>query len=363
MPAYGIPGVIVSPRGARITGCVAVALVALALVAWQVTPPRTDHNRLDVTLLTEQIGEGITDGTAVRLDGVKVGSVSSIEAAGVGQQRIGLQLDKSQLFGLTDAVNVAYAPGNLFGISEVELTPGAGGTELRNGAVVDLTGANAKRAYDATLSTLLRSVGHLSTDVLTPTFTSVLNKIAHDTHAFTPLLQVILTTATSIADSQRYSTSFLLGQFGNALAGAPPTLDGGFRLLYGPFVNEYLQSDARREKANKIIDLIANRLLPQVGAAAETARPYFHGYTDDMLAPLLNTLAASVSAPQRSARELGVLLDRLRGAFHDGPDGPVLNLDVTLSGVPALGQALLGGAPPPSAPLSGLPLPLPGVPR
>ncbi|MFE3229386.1 MlaD family protein [Nocardia sp. NPDC059228] len=363
MPAYGFPGVAVRPRGARITGCVAVALVALALVAWRVAPTRGDENRLDVTLLTEQIGEGITDSTAVRLDGVKVGSVSSIEAAGVGWQRIGVRLDKSQLFGLTDAVSVAYTPGNLFGISELDLTPGAGGTELRNGAIVDLTGANANRAYDATLSTLLRSVGQLSTDVLTPKFTSVVNKIAHDTRAFTPLFQAIVTTATSVADSQRYATSFLLGQFGDALAGVPPTLDGGFRMLNGPFVNEYLQSDEYREKANAIIDLVANQLIPQVAAAAGTARPYFQGYTENVFAPLLNTLAASVSAPERSARDLSVLLDRLGAAFHNGPDGSVLNIDVTLRGVPALAQPLLGGAPPPGASLPGLPVPLPGVPR
>ena len=342
MPAYGFPGVAVDPRGSRIVGIAATAVLALAGVGWTVDPFGGTDDRLDVTLLTEQVGEGIATGTDVRLDGVKVGSIASIAPADGGRQRIGLQLDDSRLFGLTDTMSIAYAPGNLFGISELELEPGEGGNTLADGMVVDLSGANAARADDATLSTLLRTLGTFTTDVLTPEFTDVVGKVAHQTKAFTPILQAIVTTMTSIANTQQYETSFLLGQLGSALGGLPPTVDGGIRLLYGPFINEYMQSDDNRLRLDATVDLIANRLIPSIGTAVETAQPYFGAHAD-MLAPLLRLLAGTVSEPQRSADELGVLLDRLAGTFRDTPDGPVLHLDVLLAGVPGLATPLVGG--------------------
>src|SRR5690606_5983942 len=113
------------------------------------------------------VGTGVEPGTEVRLDGVRVGTVDTIEIAGVGRQRITVALNGSHLFGLSDAVTLDYAPGNLFGISAVELHAGAGGTVLTDGAVVDLTGA-AERVHDATLSALLTATGALTEEVLTP---------------------------------------------------------------------------------------------------------------------------------------------------------------------------------------------------
>lgn len=342
MPAYGLPGVSVGPRGARLVGAVAIGVVVLALVAWAANPFDETRDRLRVTLLTEEVGEGVTAGTDVRLDGVKVGSISSIEPADVGTQRIGLELDGSTVFGLTDALSIAYAPGNLFGISEVEITAGDGGSALTDGMVVDLSGRHADRVYDATLSTLLRITGQFTTQVLTPQFTEVVAEIAHNTKAFTPLLQAIVTTTTSIADTQRYASSFLIGQIGEAVSGAPPTVDGGLRLLYGPFVNSFMQSDDNRLALDATADMLTYKLLPGLGTAGETARQYFDGYTD-MLAPLLYMLAGTVSAPQQSANDLGLLLDRLGNTLHDTPNGPVMNVDVLLSGVPGLAQPLTGG--------------------
>lgn len=343
MPAYGIPGVAVGQRRSRFIGIATIGVLVLAVVGWKVVPNGADDGMLAVTLLTEQVGEGIESGSDVRFDGVKVGTIASLDSATDGRQRIGLHLSQSQLFGLTDALSIDYAPGNLFGISELELRPGEGGTTLTNGTVVNLTGPNAKRAYDATISTLIRSIGTITTDVLTPQFTEMVSKVAHDTRAFTPIFQAIIDLARSITETQQYPTSFLLGQLGDALAGAPPTLDGGFKLLYGPFSNEYMKSEEHRLRLDATVAVIVEQLIPELGDTAAAAQPYFQGYTDGMLAPLLSMLAGTVSAPQRSARELGVLLDRTTNALHDTPDGPVLNLDVDLRGVPALAVPLLGG--------------------
>lgn len=343
MPTYGIPGVAIGPRGVRLWGFGSILVVVLVLLTWKLVPARTNPDDIAITLVTEQIGEGVENGVDVRLDGVKVGAVASIQPEGQGRQRIGLRLDKSQLFGLTDALSVDYAPGNLFGISELELSPGQGGTVLAADSVVDLTGANAGRAYDATISTLLRTTGQFTTDVLTPRFTSVVAKIAHDTKAFTPLLQAILVTVQSIADTQRLPSSMLLDQYGKTLAGLPSTVDGALRLLYTAYTNEYMKTDANRAKFDANTHMLIYDFVPALTETLGAARD-LSGLTD-MLAPMLDLVTRSISTPQRSGHDLAVLLDRLSSAFHDTPNGPVLNVDVVLRGVPGLAVPLLNGLP------------------
>jgi ABC-type transporter Mla subunit MlaD len=104
-----------------------VATVALVLAAWQLVPALGHSDTLSVTLLTDRVGAGIQAGDAVRLDGVKVGSIDSIDTDDSVRQRISLRLDRGELTGVTDALNVDYAPGNLFGVSGRCCPPPAGG--------------------------------------------------------------------------------------------------------------------------------------------------------------------------------------------------------------------------------------------
>ncbi|WP_405166485.1 MlaD family protein [Nocardia sp. NBC_01499] len=304
---------------------------------------------MSVSLLTQQTGSGLKSGADVRLDGVKVGAVASIDPIPGGRQRIMLRLDESQLFGLTDTLGVDFAPGNLFGISEIELRPGAGGTALGNDSVVDLSGVEAARTRDATISTLLRGVGGLTDNVLTPQLATVLSQLSGDLKGFAPLFESIVVTVRAMADTQKLPSSFLLGQLEQPLAGTPSTLDGGLRLLHGPYANTYMASDANRARFDMTIAAVTDGLIPALSGALATGGQYYVGYTD-ALAPLLNAVAQSVATPQRSGHELSQLLDQLAQAFHDTANGPVLDLAVELRSVPGLAVPLL----------AGLPAPLPG---
>jgi hypothetical protein len=316
-----------------VLGLCALAVVALTLITWRLIPPQKNPDDIAVTLLTDHIGEGVESGADVRLDGVTVGSVSSIEPDGQGRQRISLLLREPQLFGLTDSLRVDYAPGNLFGISELELSQGHGGTALAADSVVDLTGANGHRVFDATISTLLRTTGQFTNDVLTPEFTSVVNSVAHATKAFTPLLQTVVVVVESIAETQWLPSSFLLDQYGNTLAGLPSTVDGALNLLYSAYINPYMSSDEHRATFDANTNMLIYELIPAITGTLGSARS-LSGLTDAM-SPVLDVVARSISSPRQSGRDLAVLLDRLSGAFHDTPDGPVLNVDVDLRGVPA----------------------------
>ncbi|MFD5177567.1 MlaD family protein [Nocardia sp. NPDC058379] len=346
---YALPGIRIQQRGARITGAVAVVAALLSFIVIRVASTNEPPGRITVTLRTERVGPGIESGTDVRLDGVNVGAVARIEAEPDGYQRIVLDLAEAELFGLTDALDIDYAPGNLFGISEVELLPRAGGIDLVDNAVVDLTGDRASRVSDVTMSTMLQSIGQLTDDVLTPKLASVLAMIANQTRAFTPLIQTIIVTATLVADTQRLPASFLLGQFGQTLQGFPSTADGTVRLLWTAYENEYMKSDDNRRRFDATIAVIRDDLLPTLTTVLGTGGQYYSGHSLAVV-PLLDAIARTVPTPDLTGAQLGELLDRTDRAFQPTPDGPVVrvdaDIDIDLGLVPGLAGPLQAGAPP-----------------
>ncbi|WP_227981508.1 MlaD family protein [Nocardia spumae] len=348
MPAYALPGTEVGPRRARILGIGAVSVLVLIAVVWQLIPDSRPADDIRVTLLTTRIGAGVAPGTDVRLDGVRVGSVASVAIAGAGRQRIGLDLRGSQLFGLTDALTVDYAPGNLFGITTLQLNSISGGAALRDGATVDLSDRDADRVRDATLTALLESTGRLTDDVLTPKLTELLRKTSHDISAFTPLMQAIGTTARSFTETQQLPPSVLLTQFGSGLSGVPGLLAGAAELLHSDLTNQQLRTDQDIAVFSQMFAGVQKQILPVATTTLYTAQRYFEGFLPIATA-ILDQVPGSVSAPQRSEVELSELLARLGTGFHDSPSGPVLDARVDLDVVPGL-----------AGPLSALPAHRPG---
>ncbi|WP_063012823.1 MlaD family protein [Nocardia nova] len=339
MPPYALPGTEVGPRRARILGIGAVALAAVLVVGWRLLPDSRPADEMRVDLVTAQVGEGVGAGTDVRLDGVRVGSVASVAMAGTGRQRIGLTLRRSQLFGLTDALTVDYAPGNLFGITALQLNPNSGGTRLRDGSTVDLSDRDADRVRDATLAALLESTGRLTDDVLTAKLTEVLRTTSHDISAFTPLLQAIGTTARSFTETQQLPPSMVLGQFGSALHGVPALLAGAAELLHADLTNQQLATKENVDRFSEMFNRVQNEMLPVATETLYTAQRNFGGLLP-IAVTMLDQVAGSVSDPRRSESELRELLDRLGAGFHDSPSGPVLNARVDLTTVPGLATPL-----------------------
>ncbi|NMN98899.1 MlaD family protein [Antrihabitans stalactiti] len=343
MPKYGLPGISIDQRRSVVIGVTAVAIVVVVSLTWIVIDRIRGDDRMQIVLQTEEIGDGIVEGTPVRLDGVAVGEIETIDTSTIGQQLITLRLNQSQLFGVTDTLDIDYAPANLFGISEIELRRGSGGTALGNHDVVDLTGRHGDRVRDVTMGNLLRSVTRTATDVLTPQLTDTLTTLAGDLEAFTPILEAIVSTGRNIADTQRYAASFLVGQFGSALSGAAPMVGGTIDLIDTVRNIEILHT--HKETFDEVVQIAIHQLFPGVSTLLFTAQDYFAGYAN-MLPPVLDAATRMIPTPQLSSAQLRDLLARLDRSFTDTPDGPMLNLAVTLRGVPALSVPLLGTAQP-----------------
>nr|WP_240963213.1 MlaD family protein [Antrihabitans stalactiti] len=304
---------------------------------------------MQIVLQTDSIGDGIAPGTQVRLDGVNVGSIAAIDSGESGRQLITLRLNQSRLFGVTDSLAIDYAPANLFGISEVELKRRDGGSPLQENAIIDLSGDHSARAQDATMGALIRSLSQTSGDVLTPRLAENLTRVAANLSWFTPLIEAMIATGQNLADTQIYPVSFLLGQYGSTLTGAAALIDGTVKLL-DRFKNiEVLRT--QRDLFDTGVNTIAKDFFPAVANTLFTAQRYFSGYAD-MLTPILNITSQMVPSPQLSGSQLREILARLDKSFTDTPDGPILNLALTLRGVPALSVPLLGTS---SAPIAGGP--------
>ncbi|TLF94972.1 MCE family protein [Nocardia cyriacigeorgica] len=285
---------------------------------------------------TNGIGDGITPGAEVRLNGVKVGRIDEIAGQPNGQQLITLTLKPSELFGLTDSFDVNYAPSNLFGISEVTIKRRSGGTPLRGGELIDLTAPG--RVQDVTMGNLLRQMAAVTTEVLTPELTRLLTQASANIAAFTPMIQAIMSVSRSVADTQRYPSSFLIAQFASFLNGTGIFAENTIKLI-----NEVYHLDALRDPRFDIgVSLVVDQLFPMISDLGWTAKADFNGWSDG-LGVLVGQLAEMVPAPARSSADLAELLNRLDASFQDTPNGPQLGLDVVLRGVPAVAVPLLGG--------------------
>ncbi|MGX1809556.1 MlaD family protein [Nocardia sp. NPDC055321] len=340
MPNYGMPGVAVDRKRSMAVGAIAVALVLAVAASWALYRAQKAEVGLAVTLRTEQIGDGVLVGTEVRSNGVLVGEVTDITPDRHGTQRIELRLDDAKLFGLDDSLRVDYAPANLFGISEIDLRRGPGGAPLRAGALIDLTGAKASDVYDATMGSILRSASRVGDSVLTPQMASVIAQAAADTEALMPLAQALITATRTVADNQTMPLSRLVGELG-------PAFDGGGRFAGATVQAVDMILSMQRLESNRAeydagLAIVTQQLLPTLAGTLGTAGTELSGLTD-MLAPVLTMLAQMLPRPQQSAAELRTLLQRLHAAMPDDGQGPVLNLEVDLHGVPAVAVPLLGG--------------------
>ncbi|GAA1631414.1 hypothetical protein GCM10009764_62790 [Nocardia ninae] len=330
----------VDKQRSRLVGLVAVAVIVavVAVLALQ-RELRTDDG-MHISLHTEQVGDGILAGTPVRVDGVQVGTVTGVDPAERGTQRIGLRLDRSQLHGIDDSMRVDYAPANLFGISEIELRRGAGGSALRDDSVLDLTGANSAAIFDATMGSMLRSLSASGDSVLTPQMATVISQVSHDMKAFTPLAQAIIQAAQIVTDNQRMPFSELAAALGPAFYGAGNF--AGANEVMVDMIRNIPRLQSNRESFDAGVRMHTDTLLPGIANLGTALGNDLSGVTD-MLAPVLTLLAQMVPQPRQSGADLTELLRRLRAAMPDTPNGPVLNAEIDLSGMPVLAP-LLGGA-------------------
>ncbi len=356
MPGFSPSASQLRRRGVAFSLCVALA----ALAVWGVQSFRP-QDVLTVTLRTPTVAAGISEGAKVRIQGLEVGTVSSVRSLGNAQQGVTLRLDGPQGRTLTTNVEAAFSAGNLFGVSEVILIPHAGGGALHDGAEL----APNRRITDNTVSNMITTLGDVNDDALRPHVSEVLTNLDSSSKAMLPLLTALGGVAQAVKDTQRLSTAETFPTVVAALKAADPALSTMIPAFQASLDFTPLHN-GRSKRIIAIQDGINNErtgMLAGVQAILDPAAVQGLKTASPMLVSLLQPLLAAF--PNGSARGVGVqlseLMDNVRRAMPNTPNGPVLNLRLSVD-YPAVAAVLGTDDPKPAASKPGA-KPTPATPR
>ncbi|MEB4211080.1 MlaD family protein [Mycobacterium sp. 94-17] len=202
-------------------GFVLIVLLALLLYVTVINPSgRPAKNTISVAFETPYLGQGVDNGTAVILHGVKVGQVTDISKLAGNHVRVNVELQNGPTKGLTDAVGIDFRPANYFGVTGINLLPADRGQMLRNHASINVTPTG-----NFTLQTLLYRLGELSHQVITPQLISVTDRATRYTDALNPLFETMILVSTTVTDIQTVPTEQLLRNTAAISVGLPGFLD------------------------------------------------------------------------------------------------------------------------------------------
>ncbi len=325
------PGPVLLRRG---IAAILVAVLAVGAV-WAVraitaTPSKT------LTLVVRNVAPGVGPGTAVEMDGLRVGEVTDIVDRGAGRLGVAMRFNGAADDLVTDAVKVAYAPGNTFGITVVALTPGRGGRALASGASWEPLSA----PDDGTMASLLRSLSTMERESFRPHMAQLIAQLDTTTRQFLPFLGAVGAIAEANADTQRIPTAETLPTIAATLGALDTTtkrLLPGLRSLWswtGPDTPTY----PARQTAT--IDAFAYDFVPAV--VELLSEPNVAAITD-ILVPIRELATRAVDSfpdAARNGRQIEQLIERIRRSMPDSGSGPVLNLDVTFQQFPAITSML-----------------------
>jgi len=201
-------------------GFVLLVVGALLLYITAINASGRPANTIAVAIETPYVGQGVDNGTAVILHGVKVGEVRQISKLAGNHVRVDVELQTGATKGLTDAVGIDFRPANYFGVTGINLTPTDHGRMLRNG-----TSISVKPTGNFTLQTLLYRLGELSHQVITPQLIRVTDRATRYTDALNPLFETMIQVSTTVSDVQKVSTEQLLRNTAAINVGLPSFLD------------------------------------------------------------------------------------------------------------------------------------------
>ncbi|SDQ71481.1 phospholipid/cholesterol/gamma-HCH transport system substrate-binding protein [Tsukamurella pulmonis] len=344
MGVVSVPGMSVERSVLRRRGLIAVAvIIVIVLVGWLIKAlwPKDEFS---FTLRSPAVAAGVVDGAPVRIQGIQVGTVTGISALGNGQQGVKVTMKSADGKSLTNNLEAAYSAGNLFGVTEVILTPHDGGGQLQEGAQI----APTKPITDNTVSNMIATIGDVNSDALRPHMSQILLNFDASSKAMLPLFTAFGSVAQAVQDTQRLTTAETFPQITRALGSADSMIAAmvpGLKTLYDfqpvhdkAWVNRGKATlDSLTNERDSLTAALQKILSPAALKGLETSVPMLV----NLMQPLLNAF------PNGSATGVGIqigeLLDNVRKAMPNTPTGPMLNLRLAID-YPAV-SAMLPPAP------------------
>jgi hypothetical protein len=323
-------------REARILTAVGMGLaicVVLAITAFAVVDPfgGRPSDQFGVVIESPYVGEGVVAGTSLLVHGVKVGEVTQVSSIPGGGVRLAANLRHGPTTGLTDAMTIDFRPANYFGVTGINLVPGAGGRALANGSIIKTTPSG-----NFTLQALLSRLGEISHGVLTPRLVDVIQRATQYTDGLDPLLETMLVVSTSLANVQKVSTAQLLTNATGISVAFPgfvnATTDLGDNFVHASLDN--VTDDFFQNTYKPTIAITSTGLFGAVGTLVSK-------HSTD-LAPLTNMIkvltdvAPGLVPSDDIADTAFELRTRLQRLFAGSPDQRAVNVRVMLDVLPGV---------------------------
>jgi hypothetical protein len=179
---------------------------------------------------------------------------------------------------LTDSLGVDFRPANYFGVTAVNLIPGAGGQALRNGMRIDTSPKG-----NFTLQALLSRLGEISGGVVTPQLIQVIDRATRYTDGLNPLIETMLIAADAVARVQTVSTEQLLRN------------TTGVSVAFPSFLNAATAAgdDFDRGTGFTVFNVTSEDALPGQTMVATPGQPVTDEYWKTRVVPTLDVVANS----------------------------------------------------------------------
>ncbi|GAA2434733.1 hypothetical protein A7G45_23740 [Mycolicibacterium llatzerense] len=327
------------------TGVMVVTVALLVYAVVTLWPAKHSADAVKFILTTPSVGEGIDVDAKVLLRGVAVGTVTELNHHGELTD-VGIQLNRNDTRGLTDAFRYDFRPANTFGVSALSLEPGEGGNAIADGQRI-----GRAPEINATMAQLLTGTVNFANKILTDKLAHLIGRSVDYTAALAPLLETGFALTSLIAETQREEPAVQLGRVNRILEPLPVLAESVFASVHGfrnrPALEEFID---RPGPLADTLEGVGNELL---GKAGDVLGKYQRelGPTTEIVRAFADAVSSMVQRSRGSVR-----LDKLLAGLTEIYNGPStehtnqksFKLRLVLEPLPALESAL-----PPTSNLDG----------
>lgn len=329
--------------GAAVLLCLGMVGLLIALNPFARRPPGV----ISVVIDTGYVGQGVGHGTPIVMHGVTVGHVTAVSNLSGGGVRLAADLETEPVSGLTDALGIDFRPVNYFGVSGLNLTPGAGGRPLRDGIRISTVPKG-----NSTLQALLSRLGQVSTGVLTPQLIDVIDRATRYTDALDPLVETAFIATNAVAQVQTISTMRLLTNSAGLSVVFPSTVntlvDTGVDALHND------ENFRHHGSADATPDEWQHRYLATLQVASEgvfnDVGKLESKHVGDLLAAIdsvkaLTDVVPPLIRPEGFAQTLAELRSRFEKMYAGTPEQRALQVRIVLDSLPGVAASVgaMGG--------------------
>ncbi|MGW0178012.1 MlaD family protein [Nocardia sp. NPDC003345] len=313
-----------SPRGPgraglRWRGLAAIVAVAVLVTGWvQLRPEPRD--RVEFTLVTTAIGDGVEPGTPVRMRGLPIGEITRIQTDTRGH-RLTVRVAAPRLPELSTGMRARFVSANVFGSTALEFVP-APGAPIAAGGVLDI----GDGAGNYTVTGVIRDSGRAVAEVLTARLSDSVRDSAALLDAGTALVSAAVLVLRVWQQTPHLPVAQLTPKLAGMTEGFAAFAPSSLGILHALSSVTALDDDGRTRQASDTISEVSNLVFAFAGEIVGALGPTAQFV--DMLLDLVIPMNRSIQGV--TPGQVQRLIDGMGGALHRRDGATVLDTELLL---------------------------------